>query len=135
MGHYRKKPYKKKSIDLMHNRKLFDDYLEDINVNSEQDNFFNEDEILLDETKILDEPEIVTTLRKEELEGKLPVLLYESLYGEQETTFEKNIQELELHESFKNATLQKKDIEETFLLAKKSLEKVDKNTSIIFEDD
>ena len=119
----------------MHNRKLFDDYLEDINVNSEQDNFFNEDEILLDETKILDEPEIVTTLRKEELEGKLPVLLYESLYGEQETTFEKNIQELELHESFKDATLQKKDIEETFLLAKKSLEKVDKNTSIIFEDD
>jgi hypothetical protein len=134
MGHYRKKPYKKKSLDIEHTKKLLDDYITHIDGDEEED-FFSEDELLVDETRILEEPEIVTTLRKEELEGKLPVLLYESLYGESESSKKQNIKEMQLQESFTNASLRKKDIEETLVLAKKSLEKVTKNNSIIFEDD
>jgi len=134
MGHYRKKPYKKKSLEIERTRKLLDDYIAHIDGDEEED-FFSEDELLVDETRILDEPEIVTTLRKEELEGKLPVLLYESIYGEPDSSKDKNIQEMQLQEPFIDVALQKKDIEETFLLAKKALEKVNKNNTIIFEDD
>jgi hypothetical protein len=89
MGHYRKKQYKKKSLDTFSNIDVFRDYLNELKSNEYKDLFEDpyafdykdntySDNSLIDEHSpklIVDEPEIVTQLKKEEQNGTLPVWL------------------------------------------------------------
>ena len=71
MGHYHKKPYKKQSLNRDSLFDLKKEVIEEMDRDFDMDDdyFFNEDEL----TMMFDEPEIVKQLRREELEGKLPL--------------------------------------------------------------
>ena len=74
MGRYQKKPYKKQSVDPLN---VIDIEKEYINAMQENDNNDIFDQLFAEEyeeTTFFDEPEIVTQLRREEIEGKLPIL-------------------------------------------------------------
>jgi len=135
MGHYKKKPYKKKSMDLYHNHESIDDYIAEINSDNEHKDLFEEETIISDEINILNEPEIVKELRQEERLGKLPVLLFDLLYGEPKTTLNKNIQEVALQETRIPDNNIYKNYDETLLLAKKALQNVSRNNNIIYLDE
>jgi len=74
MGRYQKKPYKKQSVDPLNAIDIEKEY---INAMKENDNDIIFDQLFTEEyeeTTFFDEPEIVTQLRREEFEGKLPIL-------------------------------------------------------------
>jgi len=86
MGHYQRKPYKKNSIEILDaidvEKELMEAFSTDDPLEYDDDRLFDEIEdsfMISDEktpiirsTTILNEPEIVKQLRKEEMEGTLP---------------------------------------------------------------
>lgn len=119
MGHYRKKQYKKKPIDLwlqrdldyeiQHTLKIFDTY-EDLDI-------FEED---FTETIMTKEPLIVRQLREEEIHGKLPIWMIDS---ETEKSLSSLIIDLTIHSKIQKISIPSfSDNEEIYNRATKILD-------------
>ena len=123
MGRYQKKPYKKQSVDPLNAIDIEKEYINAMKENENNDIFDQLLEEEYEEATFFDEPEIVTQLRREEIEGKLPILPI-SYFQENDN----NAEYLSL--ITKNNTLPKidtnpcKSYEETLEIARKSFNNV-----------
>lgn len=73
MGHYSRKPYKKHTHDPFNDIDIKREYFDALN--EDEDPFDNQFTYESEETRFIDEPDIVRQLRQEELEGTLPLYL------------------------------------------------------------
>ena len=131
MGHYKRKQYKKKSIDLFHQQEMIEDHISNLEYSEEE---IFEDEVLSEmETTLMDEPDIVKQLRQEELEGKLPIFLYPSKENEPKTT-----QITEESNKIENLPIDepKFNYDDTLKIARKSLQQIEKESekNILFDE-
>lgn len=138
MGSYKKKRYKKKSIDLFHEPEIIEELHSEIDFYTHYEEEILDDEILPIEETIMEEPEIVTQLREEERSGKFPLWI-PSLQEEStkilETLYE--IKHIQTHMKTDESEPERKNYEETLDLARKTFQKVKNETieSINFTDE
>ena len=133
MGRYQKKPYKKQSVDPLNAIDIEKEYTDAMQENDNDiifDQLFAEE---YEETTFFDEPEIVTQLRREEFEGKLPILPV-SYFLENENNVEKSYLITKMNTLPKSDTKPCFSYEETLEIARKSFENIgtEKNHSISF---
>ena len=123
MGRYQKKPYKKQSADPLNSIDIEKEYINAMQENDKNDIFdqlFAEE---YEETTFIDEPEIVTQLRREEFEGKLPILPV-SYFLENENNVEESYLITKMNTLPKSDTKPCFSYEETLEIARKSFNNV-----------
>jgi hypothetical protein len=122
MGHYHKKPYKKHPNIPYIQTDIKQEYLNAINKQ-------NDDEVLdnpylneFDNMNMIDDPEIVQQLRREELEGTLP--LFPVSFYEETSDFINNYNQDKNNTSPKKNTNPIPTYKETLQIAKKALQTI-----------
>ncbi|OYT29881.1 hypothetical protein B6U98_01070 [Thermoplasmatales archaeon ex4572_165] len=136
MGRYQKKPYKKQSVDPLNAIDIEKEYIDAMKENDNNDIFdqlFTEE---YEETPFFDEPEIVTQLRREEFEGKLPILPV-SYFLENDNNAEDSPLITKMNTLPKINTKPCLSYEETLEIARKSFKNIstEKSHSISFIED
>jgi hypothetical protein len=120
MGHYQKKPYKKQTLDPHNDIDIKREYIDAFN--DKEDPFEQDEYAEYQDCGFLDEPEIVRQLRKEELEGTLPLYLLH--LSEESVTTMKNTSVFNNTSLMKNHKKSPQSYQECYEIAKKTLKKL-----------
>lgn len=136
MGRYKRKPYKKQSLDPVHKMDIEKEYLNSIQENDDNDLFDGLFSDELEEIELFDEPKIVQQLRREEREGKLPMWLL-SYFEENDNDIKDDSLVTKMNTLPASDTRPNTSYEEVLELARKSFKNIstEKNRSISFDSD